>query len=127
MWDLSFNPKAILEYDPCVERLKNDQDDLDKTQDSEGDSNLEESESGSQNTDKNDCTDTLFTDEENQRFSRRFEEGYNLYDLRFVLWLVKNHPESVPIDPHALAIAAKTSTLDTQDSVADFYSHLPAW
>ena len=36
-----------------------------------------------------------FTPEEESRFEMRYEEGYDLYDTRYLMWLRHHHPESV--------------------------------
>jgi len=35
-----------------------------------------------------------FTAEEEKKFEWRFEEGYNLYDPKYLSWLKINHPET---------------------------------
>ena len=39
--------------------------------------------------------DPIFSIEEELRFARRFEEGYDLFDSRYEAWLKVNHPETV--------------------------------
>ena len=37
----------------------------------------------------------IFSVEEELRYARRFEEGYDLFDSRYEAWLKVNHPETV--------------------------------
>ena len=39
-------------------------------------------------------SDTNFTNEEELKYARRFEEGYDLFDARYEAWLQVNHPEA---------------------------------
>ena len=38
--------------------------------------------------------DSHFSAEEEERFQKRFEEGYDLHDPRYMSWLEINHPEA---------------------------------
>lgn len=44
-----------------------------------------------------------FTPEQEEKFQKRHEEGYDLYDPEYVSWLERNHPESLPPDRYTLA------------------------
>ena len=50
-------------------------------------------------------------------FQRRYEEGYDIYDERYVAWLQQNHPESVP--------PCSTSTNDSPPSINAKSSNRP--
>ena len=49
------------------------------------------------------------TAEEEAHFELRFEEGFDLYDPRFIAWLECNHPEGVPADRYSLISALSHS------------------
>jgi hypothetical protein len=40
-------------------------------------------------------------------YQRRFEERYDIYDHKYLEWLEKNHPESVPADLYTLVSASQ--------------------
>ena len=56
-----------------------------------------------------------FTEEEHSRFSRRYENGYDLPDIRYVKWKKIFHPEELSLD----AIACKSSDGDISLSEVD--------
>jgi hypothetical protein len=39
-----------------------------------------------------------FTEEEEKLYQTRYEEGYNLFDEKYVKWLEQNHPSNIPAD-----------------------------
>ena len=39
-------------------------------------------------------TDYLFSPQEEERFQKCYEEGYDLFDLKYVSWIEINHPEN---------------------------------
>ena len=43
-----------------------------------------------------------FTPEQEERFQRRVEEGYDIYDPIYITWLELNHPENLPPDRYKL-------------------------
>ena len=48
-------------------------------------------------------TNTItFTPEQEEKFQRRHEEGYDIYDPIYINWLELNHPESLPPDRYTL-------------------------
>ena len=38
-------------------------------------------------------------------YQQRFEEGYDLFDLDYILWLEQHHPEALPADRYKLTFA----------------------
>ena len=99
-----FNPKAVLDHDPCCASSRADsssqiittpmEDSTDNDQAStESSSNIE------------DAAVESFTSEEEILYTTRYNEGYNVYDPRYVAWLRTNHPDSdfdsfVPLIDH---------------------------
>ena len=57
-------------------------------------------------------SDTIvtFTPEQEERFQRRHEEGYDVYDPIYVPWLELNHPESLPPKGSTLTPCSGPST-----------------
>ena len=48
----------------------------------------------------------IFSDEEEARFSRRYENGYDLkHDKRYNLWLAQHHPDDAPEEPLACELS----------------------
>ena len=78
-----FNPRAVLDHDPCNNVSVTNEVTNDGTRDN---SQLEE------DTDSASVSFT-FTAEEELKYSTRFAKGYNLYDPKYVAWLKVNHPE----------------------------------
>ena len=56
-----------------------------------------------------------FTEEEHSRFSRRYENGYDLPDIRYEKWKKIFHPEELSLD----ATACKSSDGDISLSEVD--------
>ena len=82
-----FNPRAVLNHDPCNEVLITDKITERSLGDSTGEiSQLEEASNST-------IIVFSFTPEENDKYNTRFTEGYNLYDRKYVAWLKANHPE----------------------------------
>jgi len=82
-----FNPRVVLDHDPCNEVPIADK----ITERSLGDSTGEIS----QLEEASNSTSIIFsfTPEENDKYSTRFAEGYDLYDPKYVARLKANHPE----------------------------------
>jgi len=70
-----FNPREILDHDPCAVSSRT-AGSVERCQ--EEDSDPHES----------------FTDKEQQLYERRYEEGFNLYDAKYIAWLKINHPDA---------------------------------
>jgi len=51
-----------------------------------------------------------FSAEEEALYQQRFEEGYDLFDSRYLTWLEQFHPEALPADRYTLISAPVTST-----------------
>ena len=48
----------------------------------------------------------IFSDEEEARFARRYENGYDLkHDKRYNLWLAQHHPDHAPEEPLACELS----------------------
>ena len=115
-----FNRKAVLDHDPCS--IENSRGDPDTSKESLQDERL----LNDGGTDLNVCC----TNEEKLRFTKRYEEGYDLYDTRYLLWLKQNHPDSVPgnLSPNELDTHTHKdldlTTPQPQDSIADYFSHV---
>ena len=77
-----FNPKMILDHDPCSPPK-------DKSQKNSDQNVIVESEGSSDN----DAVDEPFTPEEEALYARLYEEGYDMYDARYVSWIQATHPE----------------------------------
>lgn len=43
-------------------------------------------------------SEIAFTEEEVKLYERRYKEGYNLFDDKYVKWLEQNHPSYIPAD-----------------------------
>ena len=108
-----FNPKAVLNYDPYDTLVQKDQNQgLEK----EPIHNLEQDLDSVQMTTDTDYISPgknadVFTKEEELRFSRRHDEGYDLYDEHYLAWLSLNYPEEV-------------ESLQRSDSVAQFFNDM---
>ena len=74
-WSNKFNPKAILDHDPCEAKWSDLQTSGPST--SIGDSSYPSDE---------------FTAEEEPHFTRRYEEGLDLPNPRYLAWLKVSHP-----------------------------------
>ena len=74
-----FNPKAVLDHNPCEMNKSNSQSSGSST--SKGNSL---NASGSSHRE--------FTDEEESHFERRYREGYDLTDPRYSAWPKVNYP-----------------------------------
>ena len=113
-----FNPKVILDHDPCTPLKEKSQQ-----ENSNQDSNVIVKNEGSSD---DDTVDKLFSPEEEALYTRRYEEGYDVYDARYVSWIQANHPEGngekllnffpdvTPLDSLPLA-----SVLSTQATTAN--------
>jgi len=53
--------------------------------------------------------------EEEARFELRYEEGFDLYDPRYISWLECNHPEALPADRYSL-VPAPSNSQDGHDT-----------
>lgn len=40
-------------------------------------------------------SEIIFTEEEEKLYQTRYEEGYNLFDEKYVKWLYQNHPSDI--------------------------------
>ena len=92
-----FNPKAVLDHDPCVSRSKNPkssdidlpsgsipvigEDDLHQPNNTDSDTTICRDENGS------------FTAEEEILYQTRYTEGYDLHDPKYISWLKFYHPD----------------------------------
>ena len=123
-----FNPRAILEHDPCVELQSNEHSDPKENDHPEGSGGPFENDHNTPTLDNDhlqleDSTESPFTDDE---IEHRHEEGYDLHDPRCIQWLKENHPDSVPATQNSLISAPSITMLCFGDLVADFFSHVPA-
>ena len=97
-----FNPKAVLDHDPCEPKLLDPSapqtsDSAPQTSDaaqcySSQANSLTQCGSSTSASSSHGATDT-FTPEEEARFLIRYNEGYDLPDPRYLSWLQLNHPE----------------------------------
>jgi len=119
-----FNPKAVLDHNPCEMNKSNSQSSGSST--SKGDSL---NASGSSHRE--------FTDEEESRFARRYREGYDLTDPRYSAWLKVNYPaeqcqeqelsqyfsDVLPLEPVDMSamesISSECENADLQATVTD--------
>lgn len=110
-----FNPKAVLDHDPCTppketseqrsttsgkgEQQINTQNKVTPHKETSElrsiTSGEEEQWINGQNevTVSNNGVVESFSPEEQTLFARRYEEGYNLYDARYVSWIQATHPK----------------------------------
>ena len=110
-----FNPKVILDHDPCTSPKEKSQQ-----ENSNQDSNVIVENEGSSD---DDAVDKPFSPKEEALYTRRYEEGYDMYDARYVSWIHVNQPEDnsvkllnffpgvTPLD--SLPLASVSSTLAT--------------
>ena len=101
-----FNPQAI----DCSISTENPEASLTEPNDQQPETENGRMENGHENT----VTD--FSVEQEQRFQRRFEEGYDLMDPEYLCWLEINHPDSVPADRHMLVLAPESSADVSEDN-----------
>ena len=66
-----------------------------------------------ENGDENTVTETELSDEQEQIFQTRLEEGY---DSEYLRWLQINHRDSVPADRHMLVLAPECSGGVSEDN-----------
>ena len=78
-------PKVILDHDPCTPPKEKSQ-----LENSNQDSNVIVENEGSSD---DDAVDKPFSPEEEALYTRQYEEGYGVYDARYVSWIQANHPE----------------------------------
>ena len=80
-----FNPRAVLDHDPTSEN-------------SEEDDSVPMADKISLHSTKEISPATSFTAEENILFTRRYENGYDIPDPRYVQWMEQNHPKDRFLD-----------------------------
>ena len=81
----------------------------------------------SENSDEqeNDKSKT-FSEEQEQLYQMRYEEGYDLVDPQYLQWLEIHHPDSVPADKDMFVPAPDPGTEDlNQQSLTDMFSFVP--
>ena len=87
-----------------------------------GDEGSKETE-GDENSDELEKNEgTTFSEEQEQLYQRRYEEGYDLMDPQYLHWLEIHHPESVPADKDNLIPASESTEDLNQQSLADAFS-----
>ena len=105
-----FNPKAVLDHDPCVTPSSSDQlSDTDPVQSTSTESSRE--------LEPTKCPEYTQADEE--LFQRRYEEGYDMYDPMYAAWMKNIHPAEVP-----LQLSENPSDDNPVLSVTDFFSNV---
>ena len=88
-----FNPKAVLDHDPCCTSKHADSSSQSITTATEGSSgNHHASTESSGNAEV--VPVESFTAEEEVLYTTRYTEGYNVNDPKYVAWLRINHPDS---------------------------------
>ena len=80
-----FNTKIILDHDPCIPPKEKSQQ-----ENSNQDRNVIVENEGSSD---DDVVDKPSSPEEEALYTRPYEEGYDVYDARYVSWIQANHPE----------------------------------
>ena len=86
-----FNPKAVLDHDPCCASNRADSSSLIITTPMEDSTdNYQASTESSGNI----AAVESFTSEKEILYTTRYNERYNLYDPRYFAWLRTNHPDS---------------------------------
>ena len=86
-----FNPKVVLDHDPCALPKENIQQ-KNKTSEQECSVDQRVTLECKGNVD-DDAVAEPFSPEEEAFYARRYEEGYNVYDARYVSWIQATHPE----------------------------------
>ena len=81
------------------------------------------SSAGSSSSETGDSTDSVFSVEEEVRYARRYEEGYDLPDARYDAWLKVNHPDAQKTSP-AVPMAQSSSSGDHDSLPAPSTSNL---
>ena len=79
---------------------------------------------GSNATNFSDATDH-FTAEEEERFRKRFEEGYDLFDPCYLSWLKSYHPDSLPEDDNGLSTALTMGDMADSPTLTEFFPSVP--
>ena len=69
----------------------------------------------------NDSSMVTFSQEQEDLFSRRFEEGYDVRDEEYVQWLSLNHPEAVSAMQNS--ISDEHDSDGSEDSSTVTFSH----
>ena len=62
-----------------------------------------------------------FTEVEENLYQTRYEEGYNLFDEKYIKWLEQNHPLNIPADVQYLTqrtLSTDESTMTTENGIA---------
>ena len=85
-----FNPKAVLDHDPCA--LPKNIQHKNKTSEQECSVDQRVTLECKGNVD-DDAVAEPFSPEEEALYARRYEEGYDVYDARYVSWIQATHPE----------------------------------
>ena len=97
-----FNPRAVLDHDPTSEN-------------SEEDDSVPMADKISLHSTKETTPATNFTAEENILFTRRYENGYDIPDPRYVQWMEQNHPEDRLLDLFPDATPLEPLSLERND------------
>ena len=66
-----------------------------------------------------------FSEEQEQLYQRRYDEGYDLMDPQYLQWLEIHHPDSVPAAKTKLVPAPSYDQDLNQQSLADVFSFVP--
>ena len=88
-----FNPKAVLDHDPCCASKRTDSSSQNSTtpmEDCAGYHHASAESSGN----VEDAAVESFTAEEEVLYNTRYAEGYNVHDPKYVAWLRINHPDT---------------------------------
>ena len=88
-----FNPKAVLDHDPCCVSKRTDSSSQNSTtpmEDCAGYHHASAESSGN----IEDAAVESFTAEEEVLYNTRYAEGYNVHDPKYVAWLRINHPDT---------------------------------
>ena len=83
-----FNPKAVLDHDPCTPPKETSEQRSTTSGEAEQQINAQNEVAVSNNG-----AAESFSPEEQALFARRYEEGYDLYDARYVSWIQATHHE----------------------------------
>jgi len=83
-----FNPKTVLDHDPCTLPKEKSSSTYDEVECSV-EQRIHPQHKGSVH---NESTAEPFSPEEEALFATRYEEGYNLYDARYASWIQATHP-----------------------------------
>ena len=87
-----FNPKAILDHDPCAAKDKVSESNDSSEQLGVSTPAVERAEGTSGESNEVTTTES-FTAEEEILYNTRYAEGYNVHDPKYISWLNINHPD----------------------------------